>query len=55
MTGGWFRRILHNHNYFQHCQDLNLGLAFALYRMFAAENVEDAKHDLEEISEIVSE
>ena len=56
----WLYRIMRNHSYHhefqqlnlelsQHCQDLNLGLAYHLYRRFAKEDAEDAKHDLEDI------
>lgn len=66
VKGGWLIRILRHQNYFhefrefneelsQHCQDLNFGLALILYRKFSAEDVQDAKNDLEEIAEIVNE
>lgn len=56
----WFHRLIRNRSYHQefqqlnqelsqHCQDLNLGLSYHLYKRFAQEDAEDIQNDLQDI------
>ena len=60
----WLIQFIRNHIYHQefqrlnqeltqHCQDLNFGLAYHLYKIFVKEDTEDVQNDLKDIAATV--